>query len=81
MIQCHPYASLASDILYSTLFLIHIQQVETCVYYNICMKEDLKSVIARIAGQCGGGEYTLQVSYVSIVKGVLLCLLVSHKSI
>jgi hypothetical protein len=27
-----------------------------------------------------GGEHTLQISYVSIIKGVLLCLLVSTKA-
>jgi len=87
MTQCHPYASLVSDILYSTLFLIHISTSGNHeVYYNICMKEDLKSVITRIEGQCvggkkgGKGEHTLQISYVSIIKGVLLCLLVSTKA-
>jgi hypothetical protein len=54
MIQCHLYASLVSDILYSTLFSIRIyQQVETCVYYNICMEDDLNPSLLALQGSVG----------------------------
>jgi hypothetical protein len=54
MIQRHLYASLVSDILYSTLFSIRIyQQVETCVYYNICMEDDLNQSLLALQGSVG----------------------------
>jgi hypothetical protein len=54
MIQCHLYASLVSDILYSTLFSIRIyQQMETCVYYNICMEDDLNQSLLALQGSVG----------------------------
>ena len=82
MIQCHLYASLVSDILYSTLFSIRIyQQVETCVYYNICMKDDFKNQsLLALQGSVGRRLCPPDLLCQHRQGRFLLCLLVTTKA-